>query len=27
MIEGGREFLRRVPVVVEAAVADAWVKN
>lgn len=27
MIEGAREFLRRVPVEVEAAVADAWVKK
>lgn len=27
MIEGAREFLRRVPVEVEAVVADAWVKK
>jgi DNA polymerase I len=27
MIEGARDFLRRVPVVVEAAVADDWVKQ
>jgi DNA polymerase I-like protein with 3'-5' exonuclease and polymerase domains len=27
MIEGAREFLRRVPIEVEAGVADAWVKQ
>jgi DNA polymerase-1 len=27
MIEGGRAFLRRVPIEVEAVVSDAWVKR